>query len=208
MADWEYYYSAEKAYYNALNAQENMRQRNLVKRRQVPYHGRHRMAEIVGSDGFGSFGTVRSLWIELFQRNLLLLGFNPGKIDDLWGSKTRTAMQNYQRARNIPVTNKPNAVTLTGICAEAGMKGGTYIRLVNLLDAISPPTPWSPRSSMTITEQEVAAHEAATAAASAGGAARSFIQKFGLKMPSLNTMLIGGGILVLGVAAFLTFKKK
>jgi peptidoglycan hydrolase-like protein with peptidoglycan-binding domain len=54
--------------------------------------------------------------ILVLQAELIQQGFNPGPIDGMWGSKTRKAVNNFQRAKGIryaaEIKGMPNGETL------------------------------------------------------------------------------------------------
>ena len=52
------------------------------------------------------------------QRRLLTLGYDPGPIDGLWGSKTRRAMQRFQSQNGLKPTQTLDAVTLRALRAQ------------------------------------------------------------------------------------------
>lgn len=41
--------------------------------------------------------------VEALQRALEKAGYSPGKVDGVIGSKTRSALESYQRAKGLPV---------------------------------------------------------------------------------------------------------
>lgn len=67
-----------------------------------------------GLNGLGEDPTVRA-----FQQNLARLGFDPGPIDGVWGAKTRSAMQAYQKAYGLSVTAEMNDRTITQAAQNA-----------------------------------------------------------------------------------------
>jgi localization factor PodJL len=59
--------------------------------------------------------TVRAL-----QRLLAELGFDPGPVDGAMGPRTRTAIEEYQRALGLPVDGRPSAALLANLRAVTG----------------------------------------------------------------------------------------
>lgn len=49
------------------------------------------------------------------QLQLQEAGFNPGAIDGRWGPQTERALANFQRARGLPNSGRPDAVTLDAL---------------------------------------------------------------------------------------------
>lgn len=76
----------------------------------------NRYVVLVENDTDKTIKNVRAFWIPSacdavsvdeirdIQRNLKTKGFNPGVIDGSWGRKTKTAMQAFQKARGLSIT--------------------------------------------------------------------------------------------------------
>ena len=54
-----------------------------------------------------------------FQTNLKLLGYDPGEPDGILGRKTRSALKQYQKAKNLPADGFPTAALLTALMNDA-----------------------------------------------------------------------------------------
>ena len=62
----------------------------------------------------GTFGlTVREA-----QQKLLALGYNPGPLDGIWGSKTSAAVEQFQRDRHLPQTGRLDKQTMSLLSAQ------------------------------------------------------------------------------------------
>jgi len=64
-------------------------------------------------------GALPDLHVRTAQRYLLYLGFAPGLIDGVWGKRTRAAMNQFQSARGIPVSEALDDFTFERIVTEA-----------------------------------------------------------------------------------------
>jgi peptidoglycan hydrolase-like protein with peptidoglycan-binding domain len=54
------------------------------------------------------------------QQNLADRGYNPGSVDGRWGSRTQTALRNFQRDQNMQASGRPDAQTLAALGVESG----------------------------------------------------------------------------------------
>jgi membrane-bound lytic murein transglycosylase B len=55
----------------------------------------------------------------LFQTNLKMLGYDPGEADGILGRRTRSALKQYQKAKNLPADGFPTAALLTALTNDA-----------------------------------------------------------------------------------------
>jgi peptidoglycan hydrolase-like protein with peptidoglycan-binding domain len=61
------------------------------------------------------------------QQRLEKNGFNPGSIDGIWGSKTRTAVRQFQRNEGLEVTSELDETTLRTLFGNEYVAGGVTI---------------------------------------------------------------------------------
>ena len=54
-----------------------------------------------------------------FQTNLKLLGYDPGEPDGVLGRRTRSALKQYQKTKNLPADGFPTAALLTALMNDA-----------------------------------------------------------------------------------------
>jgi hypothetical protein len=65
-----------------------------------------------------STGPLPDLNLRAAQLYLTFAGLNPGPVDGLMGSKTKTALQTYQQQRGLPQTGMADAATLASLEAD------------------------------------------------------------------------------------------
>ena len=63
-----------------------------------------------------SSATIREV-----QRQLASRGYQPGKADGVLGRSTRSALSEFQRAQNLPVTGRPDSATLSALGVKTGV---------------------------------------------------------------------------------------
>lgn len=54
-----------------------------------------------------------SIVLRGWQALLLSIGHDPGPLDGLWGSRTRVATEDFQRAAKLPITGVPTLETVS-----------------------------------------------------------------------------------------------
>lgn len=65
--------------------------------------------------------------ISEIQELLNALGYNAGKVDGIWGSMTKLAMNNFQTAHNIPITDEINYETYQALLTASGQSDATTV---------------------------------------------------------------------------------
>ena len=83
----------------------------------------------------GGGGNVRAL-----QQALAAAGFDPGPIDGIFGSLTRAAMQQYQQANGLPVTDRFDDATITALTGGETEGAGASTTPAPSTTSVPPPT--------------------------------------------------------------------
>ncbi|MEQ8175045.1 MAG: peptidoglycan-binding protein [Syntrophomonadaceae bacterium] len=69
----------------------------------------------------------RSKMVRQTQKQLLILGCQPGPLDGYFGLKTRSAIRRFQREHNLPLSGTTDYKTLTALQEAYDMKTGSII---------------------------------------------------------------------------------
>ena len=64
-----------------------------------------------------------SFQVRLVEKKLEKLGFEPGPIDGIWGSGTRSALQDFQRSQGLEVTGRLNSETKSALGLAGSSRG-------------------------------------------------------------------------------------
>ncbi|MCR6633000.1 MAG: peptidoglycan-binding protein [Magnetospirillum sp.] len=78
-----------------------------------------------GASAAGSRSSVglASHQVREVQQNLADRGYDPGKVDGLWGPRTRQALSGFQRDQNLQANGRPDQQTLAALGVETGSPG-------------------------------------------------------------------------------------
>ncbi|WP_051334818.1 N-acetylmuramidase domain-containing protein [Bradyrhizobium sp. Ai1a-2] len=67
-------------------------------------------------------GALPDLRVRAAQMYLMFLGYHPSDLDGIWGPRTQSSLNQYQRASHIPETSMLNDATLERLRSESGQK--------------------------------------------------------------------------------------
>ena len=77
-----------------------------------PYLNKSSVEDVRTSPNDQGTSTVDKKFILQAQRQLKQLGYNPGPVDGLWGTKTKRAVKRFQQDNSLPATGDLNHVTM------------------------------------------------------------------------------------------------